>query len=114
MVITAQKTVKISQKLSYGSYVRVRHGMIFLKSSVLCKLLTIDFITGKLRYFFNCHDPEQIQEYTELGILGVGRIHRNNSSEVEKMVNAVRYLVRPEKDAQHLRVKCKAKMRTFQ
>ena len=90
------------------------HGMIFLKSSVLCKLLTIDFITGKLRYFFNCHDSEQIQEYTELGILGVGRIYRNNSSEVEKMVNAVRYLVRPEKDAQHLRVKCKAKMRTFQ
>ncbi|QIC67936.1 hypothetical protein FSC10_11470 [Acinetobacter schindleri] len=56
--------------------------MIFLKSSVLCKLLTIDFITGKLRYFFNCHDSEQIQEYTELGILGVGRIYRNNSSEV--------------------------------
>lgn len=71
-------------------------------------------ITGKLGYFFNCHDPEQIQEYTELGILGIGRIHRNNPTEVEKMINAVRYLVRPEKDAQHLRVKCKAKMRTFQ
>jgi hypothetical protein len=49
-----------------------------------------------------------------LGILGIGRIHRNNPTEVEKMINAVRYLVRPEKDAQHLRVKCKAKMRTFQ
>jgi hypothetical protein len=71
-------------------------------------------ITGKLGYFFNCHDPEQIQEYSELDILGIGRIHRNNSTEVEKMVNAIRYLVRPEKDAQHLRVKLNSKMRTFQ
>ncbi len=49
------------------------------------------------RILFNCHDPEQIQEYTELGILGIGRIHRNNPTEVERMINAVRYLVRPEK-----------------
>ena len=33
---------------------------------------------------------------------------------IEKMIKAVCYLVRPEKDAQHLRVKCKTKMRTFQ
>ena len=38
----------------------------------------------QVRVLFNCHDPEQIQEYTELGILGIGRIHRNNSTEVEK------------------------------
>lgn len=71
-------------------------------------------ITGKLGYFFNCHDSEQIQEYMELGILGIGRIHRNNSTEVKKMLNAISYLVRPEKDAQHLRVKSNSKMRTFQ
>ncbi|QXR06819.1 inovirus Gp2 family protein [Acinetobacter lwoffii] len=71
-------------------------------------------ITNNEGCYFNCHDPEQIAKYRELGILGIGRIHRDNPIEVRNLRNAGAYLVNPEKEAQHLRVKCKAKMRTFQ
>jgi hypothetical protein len=40
-------------------------------------------------------------------------IHRNNPDEVNNMLDTVAYLVRPEKEAQHLRVKTKKRMRTF-
>lgn len=64
-------------------------------------------------YFFNCHTTEQIRSYEEKGILGIGMIHRENGKEVRNMLNAVQYLVRPEKEDQHLRVKVTSKMRTF-
>jgi len=71
-------------------------------------------ITKQEGCYFNCHDPEQIKKYKELGILGIGRIHRDNLIEVKNMRTAGLYLVAPEKEAQQLRVKCKAKMRTYQ
>jgi hypothetical protein len=49
MVVTVQKTVEISWKLSYGNYVRVRHGVIFLKNFALGKLPTIALIAGQVR-----------------------------------------------------------------
>lgn len=71
-------------------------------------------ITKNEGCYFNCHDPEQIAKYRELGILGIGRIHRDNPVEVRNLRNAGAYLVNPEKEAQHLRVKLSSKMRTFQ
>lgn len=71
-------------------------------------------ITGNLGRYFNCHDPDQLDQYIKLDILGVGRIHRDNPNEVNRFLNAVTYLVRPEKEAQHLRIKPFKKMRTYQ
>lgn len=71
-------------------------------------------ITGEKGCFHNGHDPQKLQEYEELGRLGVGRIHRNNENEIANMLDTVDYLTRPEKEAQHLRVKLSPKMRTFQ
>jgi len=48
-VVTVQKIVEISWKPSYGNYVRVRHGVIFLKNFALGKLLTIALIAGQVR-----------------------------------------------------------------
>lgn len=70
-------------------------------------------ITGETGHFFNCHSAAQINSYNEKGILGIGMIHRREAQEVKNMFNAVQYLVRPEKEAQHLRVKVSRKMRTF-
>jgi len=71
-------------------------------------------ITGGLGMYFNCHDPEQLDQYTKLNILGIGRIHRDNTEEVSRFLNAVTYLVRPEKEEQHLRIKPFFRMRTYQ
>lgn len=71
-------------------------------------------ITNNEGCYFNCHDPAQIKKYSELGILGIGRIHRDNNEEVDRMLKTARYLVSPEKESQHLRVKTNLKMRTFQ
>ena len=49
MVATVQRIVEISWKLSYGNYVQVRHGVIFLKNFVLGKLLIIVLIVGQVR-----------------------------------------------------------------
>ena len=70
-------------------------------------------ITGNEGYYFNCHDPAQVEQYTKLDILGIGRIHRDNEEEVRRLLNAVTYLVRPEKEAQHLRMKPFFRMRTY-
>ena len=43
------KIVEISWKPSYGNYVRVRHGVIFLKNFALGKLLTIALIAGQVK-----------------------------------------------------------------
>ncbi|OOV80298.1 hypothetical protein B1202_14415 [Acinetobacter amyesii] len=71
-------------------------------------------LTAGQGHHFNCHDTEQIKRYASLGILGIGKIHRDCSREVEKLCNAGAYLVNPEKEDQYLRVKHKARMRTFQ
>lgn len=71
-------------------------------------------ITGNEGCYFNCHDPDQLEQYKKLNILGVGRIHRDNQEEVDRLLNAVTYLVRPEKEEQHLRIKPFFRMRTYQ
>lgn len=71
-------------------------------------------ITREEGCYFNCHDPEQIKKYKEMGILGIGRIHRDNLVEVHNLRKTGLYLVNPEKEEQYLRVKLNLKMRTFQ
>ncbi|MFN3289237.1 MAG: inovirus-type Gp2 protein [Acinetobacter sp.] len=62
---------------------------------------------------FNCHGTAYLKQFSDRNRLGIGMIHRNNPDEVKNMLNTVKYLVRPEKEAQHLRVKTKKRMRTF-
>lgn len=70
-------------------------------------------ITGDLGCYFNCHETEYLRQFSERNMLGIGMIHRNNHVEVNNMLNTVKYLVRPEKEHQYLRVKTRKRMRTF-
>lgn len=72
-----------------------------------------DKITGGQGCHFNCHTADYLKQFSDRNRLGIGMIHRKNREEVNNMLNTVKYLVRPEKEAQHLRVKCKKRMRTF-
>jgi len=62
---------------------------------------------------FNCHTAAYLKQFSDLNRLGIGMIYRNDPEQVNNMLNTVKYLVRPEKENQHLRVKCKKRMRTF-
>ena len=62
---------------------------------------------------FNCHTATYIKQFSDRNCLGIGMIHRKNPDEVNNMINTIKYLVRPEKENQHLRVKCRKRMRTF-
>lgn len=70
-------------------------------------------ITSDKGSYFNCHDPDYLKQFSELNRLGIGMIYRNDKDQVNNMLNTIKYLVRPEKEDQHLRVKCKKRMRTF-
>jgi hypothetical protein len=72
-----------------------------------------DKITAGQGCHFNCHTTDYLKQFSDRNCLGIGMIHRKNREEVNNMLNTVKYLVRPEKEAQHLRVKCKKRMRTF-
>ena len=65
--------------------------------------------TGK---YNTSNDTETKDKYRELGMLGVGMVHRDNDIECKNAINVATYLARPSKDNQHLRVKLK-NMRTF-
>ncbi|MBF7688611.1 YagK/YfjJ domain-containing protein [Acinetobacter rathckeae] len=73
----------------------------------------IEDITSKQGSYYNCHDSKQVARYTDLGILGIGRIHRDDIEACERCEKAVSYLTCPEKEEQYLRVKCTKRMRTF-
>ncbi|ESK40627.1 hypothetical protein P256_01082 [Acinetobacter nectaris CIP 110549] len=73
----------------------------------------IEDITSKQGNYYNCHDPKQVARYTDLGILGIGRIYRDDIEACERCEKAVSYLTCPEKEEQYLRVKCTKRMRTF-
>ncbi|MCF8999844.1 YagK/YfjJ domain-containing protein [Acinetobacter nectaris] len=73
----------------------------------------IEDITSGYGSYYNCHDSKQVNCYTDLGILGIGRIHRDDIEARERCVKAVSYLTCPEKEEQYLRVKCTKRMRTF-
>lgn len=62
---------------------------------------------------FNCHTADYLKQFSDRNRLGIGMILRKNPDEVNNMLNTIKYLVRPEKEAQHLRVKTKKRMRTF-
>lgn len=70
-------------------------------------------ITKDQGSYFNCHGTAYLKQFSDRKRLGIGMIHRNNPDEVKNMLDTVAYLVRPEKKAQHLRVKTKKCMRTF-
>ena len=70
-------------------------------------------ITDGLGCHFNCHTSDYLKQFSDRNCLGIGMINRNNLDEVNNMLNTVKYLVRPEKESQHLRVKTKKRMRTF-
>lgn len=70
-------------------------------------------ITSGKGCYFNCHDPKYLQQFSDLNRLGIGMIYRKDQDQVNNMLNTIKYLVRPEKEDQHLRVKCKKRMRTF-
>lgn len=70
-------------------------------------------ITRDTGYYFNCHDPSYLEQYENKGCVGIGMIYRSDTQQIENMLNTVSYLVRPEKEDQHLRVKASKRMRTF-
>lgn len=70
-------------------------------------------ITGRLGCHFNCHASGYLKRFSDRNCLGIGMIHRNDPEQVNNMLNTVKYLVKPEKENQHLRVKCRKRMRTF-
>lgn len=70
-------------------------------------------ITDGLGCHFNSHTAAYLKQFSDRNRLGIGMIHRKYPDEVNNMLNTIKYLVRPEKEAQHLRVKTKKRMRTF-
>ncbi|AXY57679.1 inovirus Gp2 family protein [Acinetobacter chinensis] len=70
-------------------------------------------ITEEQGCHFNCHTAAYLKQFTDRNRLGIGMIHRNSLDEVDNMLNTVTYLVRPEKESQHLRVKTRKRMHTF-
>lgn len=69
-------------------------------------------ITESKGYVFTSNSTEYKERFNQKGILGIGMIHRNNPEQVKNAINAAMYLVNPEKEHQHLRVKVQG-MRSF-
>lgn len=61
---------------------------------------------------FISNDPEYKKKFIQSDTLGIGMIHRDHLKEVHNALNAAQYLVNPEKELQHLRVRL-PRMRTF-
>ena len=70
-------------------------------------------ITFEQGYYFNCHSAVYLRQFKEKGTLGIGMIKTKDEEQVENMLATIKYLVRSEKEEQHLRVKVCRKMRTF-
>lgn len=70
-------------------------------------------ITEGQGYYFNCHDPDYLSQFKDMGRLGIGMIRTDDADQVDNMLTTIQYLVRPEKEQQHLRVKVCKRMRTF-
>lgn len=62
-------------------------------------------ITDGLGCYFNCNRKVYKEDYARKGTLGVGMIHRDNAHERFNALNVIRYLARPEKTDQYLRMK---------
>lgn len=70
-------------------------------------------ITVQQGYYFNCHSVAYLRQFEKKGTLGIGMIKTKDVQQVENMLTTLKYLVRPEKEEQYLRVKVCRKMRTF-
>lgn len=69
-------------------------------------------ITKNKGAFFNANTTEHKHNLSKHGLLGIGMIHRNNTKEVNNAIEAARYLVKPKKADQRLRVSLPG-MRSF-
>ena len=64
-----------------------------------------EHVTHDLGTYHSCNTPAEKDKYDQLGILGVGMIHRNDRIACENAVHAVGYLADYEKAGQYLRMK---------
>jgi len=64
-------------------------------------------LTGGLGTYHSCNTKDEKHKYDQLGKLGIGMIHRNDSVACENSINAVGYLADSEKEDQYLRIKPK-------
>ena len=71
-----------------------------------------EHVTQGLGTFHSCNTSAEKDKYDQLGMLGVGMIHRNDRVACENSINAVGYLADSEKEDQYLRMKPNGK-RTF-
>ncbi len=64
-----------------------------------------EHVTQGLGTYHSCNTPAEKDKYDQLGMLGVGMIHRNDRIACENAVHAVGYLADYEKAGQYLRMK---------
>ena len=69
-------------------------------------------VTQDLGTYHSCNTSAEKDKYDQLGVLGVGMIHRNDRVACENAVYAVGYLAKHDKEDQYLRMKPNGK-RTF-
>lgn len=62
-------------------------------------------ITANKGYYFTSNSPDYKEQFLQKGKLGIGMIQRSKPEQVQSAINAAMYLVNPEKDNQHLRVR---------
>ena len=70
-------------------------------------------ITNQQGTYYNCNTKENKEKFDKNGLLGIGMIHRDQPIQFTNAIRAAMYLVNPEKEDQHLRVKTSPQMRTF-
>jgi len=56
-------------------------------------------------WYFNCNSWEHVEKFERAGKRGVGRIYRNNPTELENARRTLSYLAEPEKEGQHIRIR---------
>lgn len=64
--------------------------------------------------YFNLHDQKYINQLKTAGCdIGIGMLSRNNEGDWQRLIPVIEYLTDPNKETQHLRVKCSQNMKTF-
>ncbi|MGH1401780.1 MAG: YagK/YfjJ domain-containing protein [Acinetobacter tandoii] len=70
-------------------------------------------ITNNQGSYYNCNRKENKEKFEVNGLLGLGRIHRNQPKQVENAFRVGMYLVNPNKVDQRLRAKTSPNMKSF-
>ena len=70
-------------------------------------------ITNQQGTSYNCNTKDNKEKFDKNGLLGIGRIYRDQPQQVTNAIRAAMYLVNPEKEDQRLRAKTSPQMRTF-